>query len=569
MKNLYRSLSAVLLLGAATAATPPPPAAGPLQSVQSISLGEHAMLAGTLSLPNHNMVLLLTDAESFDITAQCLAPDGHTVWKTALKRFQRPTGSGYMFDTRQIAIGREARDNKQLQKDKLAASLYPINVFTDGNSVVLAERLDEDSFKKQNKDKALKDGQTFVQRLDEQGRLQAHLFDPRPAPESKKTAAITLGRYADASGYTEIVREANKREETLVFAAMHYDLGTHTVRREVLELPTTPEHIGGMNSFRHWYQEWAYLGHRPNQTYFCRRTLVDAAAPKQKAGNQPIVYQVHVADDQGGLAGGFSTTLGLNKGTRPYFSGMMPSPGEMNHIPLYFDQMQGKNRYVTYDEWDISSGGMGSFYLDYRTGDVLIYGEYGEGDLPEAGSQDDLLGFFERRYAPDGRVLAQVQGPYSEAMKAKKKKLSFKGYAYRSTRFHLDPLSGQSQFSFAAMRVYGNGEDFDLFMDKDLKPLRYDYLPGKDKDERTYTSVMYTQPFKLATTFASTDEIRLYEHAGKDDHPLYAALEKQRRTAPADAPDYWFHLCPTGPATGLVVEQKRPLGGSLQVYTFQ
>ena len=287
MKNLYRSLTAVLLLSAANAAALPPPAAGPLQAAQSIALGEHAMLAGTLSLPNHNMVLLLTDAESFDITAQCLAPDGHTVWKTGLKRFRRPAGTGYLFDTRQIAIGRTARDNKQLQKDKLAALLYPVNVFTDGNRVVLAERLNEEAFKKQNKDKALKDGQTFVQRLDEQGHLQAHLFDPRPEPESKKTEANTLGRYADATGYTEVVRETNKREETLVFAAMHYDLGTHTVRREVLELPATPEHVGGMNSFRHWYQEWAYLGHRPNQTYFCRRTVTSVAAPKRKPATSP------------------------------------------------------------------------------------------------------------------------------------------------------------------------------------------------------------------------------------------------------------------------------------------
>ena len=60
MKNLYRSLSAVLLLSAANAATAatPPPATGPLQAAQSIALSEHAMLAGTLSLPNHNMVLV-------------------------------------------------------------------------------------------------------------------------------------------------------------------------------------------------------------------------------------------------------------------------------------------------------------------------------------------------------------------------------------------------------------------------------------------------------------------------------------------------------------------------------
>ena len=566
MKNLYRSLTAALLLaGTSPAAVAQQKAAGPLQAAQSIALGEHTMLAGTIALPNHNTVLLLTDAVSFDITAQCLAPDGHTVWKTGLNRFQRAV-SAYTIDTRQIAIGRTARENKQLQKDKMAASLYPTNIFTDGNSVVFAERLDEEAFKKLNKDKALKDGQMYVQRLDEQGRLTQHLFDPRPAPDSKKTEALTLGRYAEPTGYAEVVRETNKREETLVFCTMHYDLTTKTVRRTPLELPVTPAPITGMSRFRLWYQDWAYLGHRPNQTYFFRRTLV-TGAPKEKPGDRPVIFQVHIADDQGGLAGGFSTTLGLNKGTRVMYSGSMPSPGEMNHIPNYYTARQGKS-YVTYDAWETSTGGIASFYLDYRTGDVLVYGEYGEGELPDL-SEGDLLGFFERRYATDGKVLAQVQGPYSEAMRAKKKKASFKGYPYRQTRFHYDPITGQSQFSFAPLRVYGNSEDFDLFMDKDLKPLRYDYLPGKDKDERTYTSVMYAQPFKLATTFNSTDDVRFYEHAAKDDHPLYAALEKQRRTAPVDAPDYWFHLCPTGSASGLVVEQKRPLGGSLQVYTFQ
>ncbi len=83
------------------------------------------------------------------------------------------------------------------------------------------------------------------------------------------------------------------------------------------------------------------------------------------------------------------------------------------------------------------------------------------------------------------------------------------------------------------------------------------------------TSPAATAQPKAAGPLQAAQSINLGEHAAKDDHPLYAALEKQRRTAPADSPDYWFHLCPTGPASGLVVEQKRPLGGSLQVYTFQ
>ena len=316
------------------------------------------MLAGTLSLPNHNMVLLLTDAESFDITAQCLAPDGHTVWKTGLKRFQRPAGTGYLFDTRQIAIGRTARDNKQLQKDKLAALLYPVNVFTDGNRVVLAERLNERGLQEaeQGAGPPLKDGQTFVQRLDEQGHLQAHLFDPRPEPESKKTEANTLGRYADATGYAEVVRETNKREETLVFAAMHYDLGTQTVRREVLELPATPEHMGGMNSFRHWYQEWAYLGHRPNQTYFCRRTVTSVSGPEEKAGNQPIAVPSAHCRRPGRPGRRLQHHPGPEQGHQAHVLGLHAQPRrDEPHPEFNFTASAGRNNYVTYDEWDVSS----------------------------------------------------------------------------------------------------------------------------------------------------------------------------------------------------------------------
>ena len=570
MKNLCHLLSGLLLLAAG-----PVRAQAPLQAAQTISLGDKGSLAGTLSLPNHNVLLLLTDVVSLDITAQCLGPDGRTLWKTTLTRYQRLADRGVgLFDTRRIALGGDVKAEKQLKKDKVAARLDPVNVLTDGNEVVLAEYLGD--VKSLNKAGAtpLREDQVFVQRLDEQGRLTKFLFEPRPAPDSKKVWTETLGRYADANGFVQVLRETDRRDKTVAFYAVHYDLSAKTVRREPLELPATPAPIGSMSKFRYWYQDWAYLGHRPNQTYFCRRTLV--GAPKDKPGAQPLAYQVHIADDRGAPAGGFRTTLDLNKGTQAAYSGAMRSTGELYHIP---DNYTPSGSNFTYDGWQTTTGGFGSFYLDYPTGDVLIYGEYCEGSLP--GELDkDLLGYFERRYAADGRVLAQVQGPYSAAMRDKKKRLSFKGYLYRQTRFHLDPLTGQSQYSFSPLQLagpgafsrsfepqhlYGESDDFDLLMDRDLKPLRYDFLPGKDRDDRTYTAVAYPQPFKLTNR---ADEIRLYEHAAKDDHPVYAALEKKRRTAGPDAPDHWFYLSPTSPATGLVVEQKQALGGQLQVYTF-
>jgi hypothetical protein len=568
MPSTFSRLIGLLLLASPAAAQTP---AELLRPAQTIALGPHATVGGTVVLPNHNTVLLLTDSESPEIVVQCLAPDGHTLWKTTAVRFGHAVyGSGYLFDTRQIAIGQEARTNKQLQKEKTAASLYPVSVLTDGNEIVLAERISEEVAKDLVKSGAtnLVEGQVYVQRLNAEGVLTKHLFEPRPTPASKETKALTMAGYADANGYVEVVREKNKEEGTLVFCTMHYDLKTNALRREKLELPATPEPPGLTNSFRAWYQEWAYLGRHANHTYFCRRTLVND--PSQKPGHQPITYQVYLVDDKGAPApGGFRTTLDLDKGTIPMYSGRIPSYGELAHIPHRYTKKVGQG-YVNYDEWETSSGGIGSFYLDRATGDVLIFGEYGKGDLPEADPRPFLNGFFERRYAADGRLVAQLQTPYTDEMRDKTTLPAFRGYYDRQPHFHFDPFTGHSQYGFAPQRGLDSNDDFDLFLDRDLKLQRYEILSGKgkDKDGRIYTSVWFTEPFWVYKVGGSAADLRNYEHAAPTDLPVYAALEKLRRTASADMPDYKFYLSPTGPSTGLVVEQPLGIGGALKVYTF-
>jgi len=545
----------------------------PLHPAQTIALGPHATMGGTVVLPNHNTVLLLSDGESPAIVVQCLAPDGHTLWQTTATRFGHAVyGSGYLFDTRQIAIGQEARANKQLQKDKTAASLYPVSVHTDGNNVVLAERISEEVAKDAAKSGAtnLAEGQVYVQRLDAEGVLTKHLFEPRPAPADKKTIDNAMAGYADANGYVEVVREKNKDAGTVAFCTIHYDLKTNTLRREKLELPATPEPPGRTSSFRVWNQEWAYLGHYASRTYFCRRTLVNA--PDEKPGRQPITYQVYLVDDQGAPApGGFRTTLDLEPGTIPAYAGRIPSYGELAHIPHRYTVKVGQD-YVNYDEWETSSGGIGSFYLDRATGDVLIFGEYAKGDLPESDPRPYLKGFFERRYAADGRLVAQLQTPYTDEMRDRTTLPAFRGYYYRRPRFHYDPYTGHSQYGFDPQRgLDGTGhDDFDLFLDRDLKLERYEILSGKGKDKegRIYTSVWFTEPFWVYKMGGSAADVRNYEHAAPTDLPIYAALEKLRRAAGTDMPDYKFYLSPTGPNTGLVVEQPLGVGGALKVYTF-
>ncbi|MFD1874642.1 hypothetical protein [Hymenobacter bucti] len=573
MKSFYLGWATLLLAGPALAQS-----AGPPKPAQSITLDDHATVGGVVTLPNQNTVLLLTNSAKTDVVAQCLAPDGHTVWKTPLTRYQYSLfNSGHLLDNRQIALGQPARDRKQLAKEMTAASLWPVNVFTDGNELVLAEVLGADAAKESVKSGSTKlaTDQVFVQRLDAQGHLTQHLFEPPAAPESRKVEVRTLGRYADAAGYVEVVRELNTREETTTFYLQHYDLATRALRREPVVLPPTPKQPNNM-FLRHWYQDWAFLGHRPGQTYFSRRTL--EGGPKAKPGDLPTNFQVFVVDDHGAAAAsGFHTTLELTTGTHPAYSGRVPGLGGANHIPYYFNMSQGKN-YIRMDEYEVSSGGVGGLYLDHATGDVLVYGEYALGEVLMDGSSTKLDGVFMRRYAADGRVLASAQLPYTPEMRNYGSSSIFRGGLYRYVRFHADPLTGQYQFVITNVPPrhtddgyiphYGQQQTYTFYFDQALKLQRYDHPDSKRKDEPVYTSIHFAHPTYVTSNFSAAHNVRTYERAGPADLPVYVALEKLLQAAPGDAEQHYFYLSPTGLGKALVVERPLGIGGKLNVYTF-
>lgn len=566
MRNAYQSLLFACLLGAGTAAAQTP-ASGPLHAAQTIALGPTTALGGTVVLPNHNTVLFLTDTEQPTMRAQCLAPDGHTLWETTVDRYQHPKTTG-LFATADVP-GRTP-DEIHVNAVKRATSLLPLDVITEGNNVVLVERIRASAVKKLPANSPFQAGQLYVQRLDEQGHLTKAHFEPQPPPAvAPLEADAVLGRYADATGYVEIVRQTDypkrQKERTQAFFLDHYDLGATAVRREPMALPPTTWLTGSWDMFRLWYQDWAYLGHRPNQTYFCRRLLVNSA--KERAGDQPLSFQIYIVDDHGAVApGGFSTTLGLSKKTSPAYCGAIPNYGELDYAQKIFTTSTGAYESTSYDTWEMT--GVGSFYLDHGTGDVLIFGEYGEGDLPTPGSRPDLLGFYEQRYTFDGKLLDRLQSQYSKTLLAHKKAGSFVGQVGRRVQFHLDPLTGQSQYSFSPMHVMGSGEDFDLVMDQHLKMERVEYIPGSDRSDYLFTTVTYTTPYWLHKgRSTATTEQRRYAHAAPTDPPIYAALEKLTAAA-GPLPFHAYHLSPTGPTTGLVVERREGQGGTLQVYTF-
>lgn len=547
-----------------------------LQLAQTITLGARSQVGGTIALPNHNLVLLLTSSESPDIVAQCLAPDGQTLWQTTLTRFQHidtryqheDTGWNHRVFDMQAVPEKGELGSRQLYDAVRSARLSPVDVVTDGNDLVLAERISRQAVKTQPKNNAqkLREGQVFIQRLDAQGHLTKHLFEPAAIPNPKQPEVTPLARYADATGYVEVLREADTADETARYYTLHYELKTQALRREPFVLPPTPARPAQTNAFYHYYQGWAYLGHRPGQTYFCRRTLVDAT--QEKPGQRPLAYQVYIVDDHGAPAvpSGFTTTLDLPKGTRVGYSGTPHSTGEVTHLPVFYQQ-RAANTVYSFEEWDVTTGGMGSFYLDHATGDVFILGEYGAGDLPGDGNLA-LDGFFMRHYAPDGRVVAQSQTGYTPAMRADTRNLTFKGRPAREVRFHVDPLTQQYQYGFSPSPYYGTDEDFDLFLAPDLSLQRYEYVDGKKKDKRQFTIITFAQPFVLTMPYGSAADQRSYEHATKTDLPIYSSLEQLRRAAPAEAEYYRLFLSATSPSAGVVVEQPQGLGGALRVYTF-
>ena len=214
MKKFYCLLLAALICTAGGAAAQAP-AAAPLHLVQSITLGPNASLGGTIRLPNHNTVLLLTDTELPTMRAQCLTPDGHTLWTTTVSRFQHPREEG--------VFGNTISSTKQMAPDQLrtATSTLPVSVFTEGNNVLVVERISPSAVKNLPKDTHFEAGQVYVQRLDEQGRITNASFAPPPTPRKEpEEVTETVGRYTDAKGYVEIMRETaypKKNERTQLF----------------------------------------------------------------------------------------------------------------------------------------------------------------------------------------------------------------------------------------------------------------------------------------------------------------------------------------------------------------
>ncbi|MCC2546392.1 hypothetical protein LJY25_08040 [Hymenobacter sp. BT175] len=512
--------------------------------VQTISLDPREMLGGVVHLTNQNTVLLLSNSETPDVRVRTLGPDGQTLWEAKLTRFQQIKGG-----SRRSGLFAEA------EEETSSSTLAPVQVYTSGNDLYAVEIISENVARKQGKGGELKAGQVLVQHLNEKGQLDRAAFDA-PA-EIKRVDRRVLSTYVEDGVLYRITEERNEREDMAQHVLEKYPMATRKMERVLLKLPETPERTR-MNVF---YNEWGYLGHRAGQTYMFRR--LKGHGKKESFRDMPMEYQILTLDNNGATTGGFTTTLGLEPKTQPAYSAYsMPQLQEQQH--LYKAVTRGK--YI-YDEYDVSSGGIGEFFLDYATGEVLIFGEFSkDGDF---GNQE---GLFVRRYDVSGKVVQQTQTLYPKEMKATAPN-AFAGSelagAMRSYMFSLDPLDGSLEFGIRKFGMMGGGGGlFRVRLDKDLKYLGYSYQEKDKSTKGLLTPVNYVSPFWLYKRDGTDTVSRLLgSKINSFDAPAYAALEKLRLQPAAKASDKKeYYLSPTGAGSGLLLERITVLGGKLSVY---
>jgi len=563
MKTIYSLLLAAALAGMAQLARAQAPATLPAPA-RTIALAPHDALCGAVQLANRNTLLLLANLDNNKVQVQCLAPDSHTAWQAQLLHRQRVVRNELDFTRLLADIGSKGAQQTQAKEAlELAAQLTPMKLYTCANQLFAVEKLTQEAYDQLTKEEAthFAPGQLWLQRVDEQGQVAAGTCAPRPSPASPKNIVTEIAHFAEGDAYYEVVGELNVREETEQFFMDRYDLAGHHTRQP-LSLPAAPATPGKWSGYMYWDSGWNCLGHRPGQTYLFRRVLT--TNDKQKPGGQPLTYQVLVLDNQGATTGGFATTLDLQADTGPAYSGPLPGVAEQTHVA--HTSNDGK---ITFDSWDVATGGFGNFYLDYATGEVLIYGEFNHDKAPRIAFASQAEGFFARRYSPQGQVTQQVQYLYGKDMHKANGGGDFTTRLARSCEFAIDPLTQGLVFSFRQANMMNRGDRFTLFFDKNLANphFSHDNISPMQQYQHPYPEVLYPGPAWLRTSGSRSHERRTYAQADPADVPAYAVLAQLHKQAAVTLEStYELYLTAPAPGKALVVERPQLVGGTLRVF---
>ena len=119
-----------------------------------------------MQLPNHGTVLLLTDTEQLGLRAVCLSAEGRPLWETPAERYQHPKLNSRGIFAPPGMAGRTQREISRGTR-RYDTSLILVSIFTEGNNLLLMERISAAAVKKIPKGSPLRENRVFVQRLDE------------------------------------------------------------------------------------------------------------------------------------------------------------------------------------------------------------------------------------------------------------------------------------------------------------------------------------------------------------------------------------------------------------------
>ena len=526
------------------------------QPAQTIALDAQTGLSAAINLPNRTTVAFLVSTATPQVHAVGLGADGRTLWEKDVQRYQ-PT-AGYYESPRlptYNVVGALSKD-EDFRREQASVQLEPMDVFTDGNEVYTVEAIRTGFPKKQLAASGLTENSVVVQRLGTGGELTRVVFEAAP----RTTAVRTLGRYAEGGAYVELLREEGKGGVPTFFTE-RYDLQTRAVQRTPLALPETPAAAARV------YNDWAYLGHRPHQTYLFRRV---GSKNREAFGRQPLEYQVLILDAAGAATGGFTTTLTLPKGSSPVYSaGLMPSLLEQAHVPRALTVVHQSNfdplkRYdETLDEWNLSTGIFGDFYLDYATGDVLLFGEYGPYALPTLARGATRQGAFIYRFAPDGKLVQQGVHAYSKEELKGQEQANAGMWQNRRLHFLYDPFTQAPVLSFV-----GDGGYASLYYDQNLAFQRADLLLRKASAQPLVTNVKFAAGSWVYKPWQGyRPETRAFGTAALA--PIYAQLAGLRQAAGAPYPYHQLVVSAFADHSALALERPQVLGGPLRVYALR
>lgn len=536
--------------------------------IRSIPLNANESLGGAVRLTNVNTVaLLVTSAgEKSYVRALTLKPDGATAGEARLEMVQQPTNT---------PIRPVVEDKLEKDYRERVSKLHPLDVYTSGNDVYFVETLTKKGLKWSNKTDSFKEGQLVLQHLDEQGKIAKRIFDATPLQKERSllvgsTDYNEIAHYGGGDTFYVVTEKYEPKTKTRSHTLESYNLTTGSFQQTNLQLPPTPDRKASYPA----YNAWRYLGHLPNRNYFVRN-LVSHSRDEKPYEKYTLDYEVIVLSDIGEKITGFVKMIDLPEGLFVGYSGFLPALVEQNYPPAGF----AVTKTIEYSSCDwvddiflMTTGALGEFYLDYATGNVLIYGEYAKRKPIAFHAWDGvpLYGFFAFEFTTTGEVVRKAQIPYPPDM-TKKNSDDFLGSNSRYCTFNVEPVSGNLEFVFRQAKVRDRDRVYHLVLQRDFT--RPDF--AAEQFDKIFLKQMINEAQQLrliGLVFIEKYggrklETRLFKTypPNAQEPPLYEQVRQLHQQKP-EKDEQALYLMGIGNGKALVLEHTGKQGGTFNVY---